>query len=193
MIDIERGRYKNISIRVKDDGKIVVKAPKRVSDSFIEDFINKKSHWINLQLKKVSDMTLLKSKYDFNKHCYIFDKAYVADSKTKFYQQAFNDYIITIANDLSNKYNLKFCSLKLANSRRIWGSLDSKKTMKLNWKLVILPKDLAIYVIVHELCHIIEFNHSKIFWLKVESILPNYKTLRKELKRYSFLLNTKVL
>lgn len=193
MIDIERGRYKNISIRVKDDGKIVVKAPKRVSDSFIKDFINKKSHWINLQLKKVSDMTLLKSKYDFNKYCYIFDKAYVADSKTKFYQQAFNDYIITIANDLSNKYNLKFSSLKLANSRRIWGSLDSKKTMKLNWKLVILPKDLAIYVIVHELCHIKEFNHSKNFWLKVESILPNYKTLRKELKRYSFLLNTKVL
>ena len=193
MIDIERGRYKNISIRVKDDGKIVVKAPKRVSDSFIKDFINKKSHWINLQLKKVSDMTLLKSKYDFNKYCYIFDKAYVAYSKTKFYQQAFNDYIITIANDLSNKYNLKFFSLKLANSRRIWGSLDSKKTMKLNWKLVILPKDLAIYVIVHELCHIKEFNHSKNFWLKVESILPNYKTLRKELKRYSFLLNTKVL
>lgn len=193
MIDIERGRYKNISIRVKDDGKIVVKAPKRVSDSFIKDFINKKSHWINLQLKKVSDMTLLKSKYDFNKYCYIFDKAYVADSKTKFYQQAFNNYIITIANDLSNKYNLKFSSLKLANSRRIWGSLDSKKTMKLNWKLVILPKDLAIYVIVHELCHIKEFNHSKNFWLKVESILPNYKTLRKELKRYSFLLNTKVL
>lgn len=193
MIDIERGRYKNISIRVKDDGKIVVKAPKRVSDSFIKDFINKKSHWINLQLKKVSDMTLLKSKYDFNKYCYIFGKAYVTDSKTKFYQQAFNDYIITIANDLSNKYNLKFCSLKLANSRRIWGSLDSKKTMKLNWKLVILPKDLAIYVIVHELCHIKEFNHSKNFWLKVESILPNYKTLRKELKRYSFLLNTKVL
>ena len=193
MIDIERGRYKNISIRVKDDGKIVVKAPKRVSDSFIKDFINKKSHWINLQLKKVSDITLLKSKYDFNKYCYIFDKAYVADSKTKFYQQAFNDYIITIANDLSNKYNLKFSSLKLANSRRIWGSLDSKKTMKLNWKLVILPKDLAIYVIVHELCHIKEFNHSKNFWLKVESILPNYKTLRKELKRYSFLLNTKVL
>ena len=193
MIDIERGRYKNISIRVKDDGKIVVKAPKRVSDSFIKDFINKKSHWINLQLKKVSDMTLLKSKYDFNKYCYIFGKAYVTDSKTKFYRQAFNDYIITIANDLSNKYNLKFSSLKLANSRRIWGSLDSKKTMKLNWKLVILPKDLAIYVIVHELCHIKEFNHSKNFWLKVESILPNYKTLRKELKRYSFLLNTKVL
>ena len=68
-----------------------------------------------------------------------------------------------------------------------WGSCSVDRNLNFNYRLGMLPVEIADYVIVHELCHLTEMNHSAAFWNLVEKYMPNYKPLRKELKRYHFL------
>lgn len=195
-IDIKlfKGRYKNLSLKVTDNGQLVVKAPKNLSNEKIQEFIVSKQKWINRQLDKVKEMCLKKEEYDFKSYVYLFSKEIeYSGKKEKFYAEAFEKYLSPIVERLSNKYKLYYKSLNLTNSKRAWGYLDNNKNMRLNWKILILPIQLCEYVITHELCHSKEFNHSKQFWSLVEKFLPNYKLLRKELKNYSFLLTNRVL
>jgi predicted metal-dependent hydrolase len=63
-----------------------------------------------------------------------------------------------------------------------WGSCSNKGNLNFNYKIALLPAHLADYIIVHELCHLGEFNHSHKFWDLVEKTLSNYVELRKELR-----------
>ena len=69
-----------------------------------------------------------------------------------------------------------------------WGSCNSKGELRLNWKLIMAPPAVFDYVVVHELCHLKEMNHSAGFWSLVKSLCPEYKECRKWLKEYGALL-----
>jgi predicted metal-dependent hydrolase len=79
-------------------------------------------------------------------------------------------------------------SVRLSNARSEWGSCNAKGDIRLNWRLVQLPPPLAEYVVVHEVAHIVELNHSRRFWALVESLLPGHADLRRELDVWTALL-----
>ena len=85
--------------------------------------------------------------------------------------------------------DLVFESVKIVNSRAKWGSCDAKLNLTFNFKMVMLPPILIDYVVIHELAHILELNHSSQFWEIVASIMPAYKKHRETLKNSGFLLN----
>lgn len=87
--------------------------------------------------------------------------------------------------DIAYENNLNFKSINYKKLSRRWGSCDNKHNIILNIYLVQLPWDLIDYVIVHELAHTIELNHSLSFWAIVESILPEYKKNKKDIKNHS--------
>ena len=72
--------------------------------------------------------------------------------------------------------------LCISSARTRWGSCSAKGTLSFTWRLVMAPLDIIDYVVVHELCHLKEMNHSRAFWERVETILPDYKRRRKWLK-----------
>jgi len=72
--------------------------------------------------------------------------------------------------------------IAIRNQRSRWGSCSKKGNLNFNYKLVFLPPEVRDYVIVHELCHIKEFNHAKPFWALVAETVPEYKALRKQLR-----------
>ena len=72
--------------------------------------------------------------------------------------------------------------LVIRAQRTRWGSCSARGTISLNWRLMLAPPDILDYVVVHELCHSKEMNHSRAFWERVETILPDYKRRRKWLK-----------
>lgn len=72
--------------------------------------------------------------------------------------------------------------ITIRDQRTRWGSCSSKGTISLNWRLIMAPPEVLDYVIVHELCHLKEHNHSKRFWQLVESHCPDFKSLRHWLK-----------
>lgn len=81
-------------------------------------------------------------------------------------------------------YNLLYNRVAIRNQRRCWGSCTSLKNLNFSYRLLFLPPELADYVIVHELCHIQELNHSPRFWALVAETQPEYKALRRALQQY---------
>ena len=79
-------------------------------------------------------------------------------------------------------YKLTYGKISIRNQKSRWGSCSSKGNLNFNYKIALLPPHLADYVIVHELCHIGQFNHSQKFWDLVGETLPDYEKLVSELK-----------
>jgi len=83
----------------------------------------------------------------------------------------------------AKKLNLPLPRLKLSTAKTQWGSCNARRIVHLNWRLIQLPIHLIDYVVVHELAHLIEMNHSPAFWKTVASVYPSYVAARKELKK----------
>lgn len=203
-VEILREKRKTMVLKIVDDKTAVVKVPYKLSDKKINEFLLSKKSWLEKNAKKIKENLDFSKNFDFSRFVYLngaefipvheisieFDKLSEEERKRKiknFYLTMFWK-LEELAKELSSKTNLKYMEIKIANSKCIWGSYNSKGQMKLNWKLLILPEDLAVYVICHELCHSVHMNHKPQFWASLGQICPNYKLLRKQLARYSFVL-----
>jgi predicted metal-dependent hydrolase len=94
-------------------------------------------------------------------------------------------YLPERAYQFAGKYGFIINKVTVRNQKTRWGSCSARGNLSFNYNLVQYKKEIIDYVIVHELCHRKEMNHSKKFWLLVEKICPDYKILRKELKKSS--------
>ena len=79
-------------------------------------------------------------------------------------------------------------SVSVRNQKTRWGSCSVKGSVNFNWRLIMTPPDVIDYVVVHELCHLIEHNHSAAYWALVERAMPDYRPRRKRLKESGYLL-----
>ena len=82
----------------------------------------------------------------------------------------------------ANHIGVTYNRVTIRNQRSRWGSCSSQKNLNFNYRLIFLPEYLLDYVVVHELCHLYELNHSAEFWSLVEHIYPQYKDAMKDLK-----------
>jgi len=99
-------------------------------------------------------------------------------------KQALTDFSRRLAL-FATKLGVPTPELLLSNARSRWGSCNSRKEIRLNWRLLQAPPHIINYVVCHELAHLKEMNHSAKFWAVVASIFPDYKTAEKELKAWS--------
>lgn len=83
----------------------------------------------------------------------------------------------------SSFYNFPVGRISIRNTKSRWGSCSKKGNLNFNYKILFLPPHMADYIIVHELCHLKEFNHSRNFWDLVAKIVPEHKAIRGELRK----------
>jgi predicted metal-dependent hydrolase len=83
----------------------------------------------------------------------------------------------------SELYQISFGKIFIKNQKTRWGSASSRGNLSFSYKIALLPEKLRDYIIVHELCHLAEFNHSRKFWELVSKTVPDYREARKELRR----------
>lgn len=83
---------------------------------------------------------------------------------------------------LNSYYGFKYNRVAIRDQKTRWGSCSSRGNLNFNYKIIFLEDDLAEYIIVHELCHLVEMNHSSKFWDRVEKACPDYKSIRQRLK-----------
>jgi len=163
-------RAKHLRITVKSSQEVVITIPKRMSMLRVELFVHQKQHWIKEQLEK------LHTKRSTKKLGNLTNNDYKKHKETA--RKVITERVEYFARILEYSYG----KIAIRNQSTRWGSCSSKGNLNFNYKLVLLPETLRDYVVVHELCHLKEMNHSKDFWKLVENVLPNYRTLRKELQ-----------
>lgn len=102
------------------------------------------------------------------------------------------DLVSRLFEENNSIYNFSFNNVVIRNQHTRWGSCSSKGNLNFNYKIVFLPEHLARYIVIHELCHLKEFNHSDRFWKLVSLAFPEYKTAREELRLISPLLSHQI-
>ncbi len=188
-IEIERRNVKNARLNVNQDLEVKVIVPEHYSERNISKIIENNSVWINTKLRKFSKIAKYKIPLKENE-ILLFGQPKILDKENpEEWQKKFaRVYLIERAQQLAEKNNLKFNRIFIRSQRTRWGSCSSKRNISLNWRLIKTPKEVIDYVILHELTHLKEMNHSKDFWNNLESKIPNYKELRLWLKRHGPLL-----
>ena len=98
-------------------------------------------------------------------------------------------FISERVNYYNNIYGFDFNRISVRNQRTRWGSCSSKKNLNFNYRLLFLSKRISDYIIVHELCHLKELNHSRKFWNLVAEVIPDYLDIRRDLRNKRFRLS----
>ena len=162
-------RASSMRIAVYHDASVVVTVPYGGSVVAAGEYVQKKFAWILKSLdyfKLRGNRSVLKSgKREFIQH----RTAALALARNKVLQ--WNAY-----------YNFFYNRVSIKNQKTRWGSCSRKGNLNFNFKIVHLPEPVLDYLVVHELCHLRELNHSKKFWQLVAQTIPNYKELRQQLK-----------
>jgi len=84
---------------------------------------------------------------------------------------------------------LNYSKIIIMNNKRRWGACTINTTLKFNYRICMLPHNVIDYIIIHELAHLLEFNHSPKFYKIIESVMPDYKRYKNELKKYDYVLS----
>lgn len=163
-------RARKVRLTIYCDGTLTATVPQRFSSAVLEQFIVEKSQWI---FKKMDYFENFGHKElwrnnpgDFLK--YKNEARTLAEEKARYFNQFYG-------------FNVRKISIR--NQRTRWGSCSRNGNLSFNYKIVYLPEPLANYIIVHEICHLGEFNHSKHFWQLVEKTIKDYKNLRREVRK----------
>lgn len=98
------------------------------------------------------------------------------------YKEPARELVLRRVEYFNSIYNFPYGRISIRNQRTRWGSCSKKGNLNFNYKIVLIPEKLADYIIVHELCHLKEFNHSKRFWALVAKTFPDYKKIKQDLR-----------
>lgn len=170
-IEVIRSKRKTLAIEIRPDMRVVVRAPEKIPQNEIIKFVEEKQNWIKKHLvqmyfkaeeikKQKKEPALTNA--DIEKLC---QKALsVIPDKVKYYAEIMG---------------VTYGRITIRNQKTRWGSCSSKGNLNFNCLLMLMPDKVLDYVVVHELCHLKQMNHSKKFWMEVERYMPDYQNYKK--------------
>ena len=208
---IERSRRKTISLIVNENAELIIRAPLKVSIDYINKVVELKKKWIlkkkeeqkeryvepktyqegakMLYLGNEIDLVVIPNaifavKYEDNvmkisSDCINHAKEYLE----LWYKKQAKSYLVKRLHSLAIQHNFVVNNVRISTADKRWGSCSGKSNINLSYKLIMAPPSVIDYVIIHELAHTREMNHSANFWAIVESIMPSYKQERLWLKQ----------
>ena len=208
--EVHRSKRKTLAIYVRE-GVVEVRAPLRMPDEEIVRFINAKEAWIEEKLAHLGERAARRESFSLDYgslvayrggECPIEARAgdYIGFDEGVFYMPpgltqdqvksaCVDIYRMLAKKDLTKKslefaWKMSACptAVKINGARARWGSCSSKMSINFSWRLMMADDDLIDYVVVHELAHLIELNHSDKFWAVVAGVLPDYAERRARLR-----------
>ena len=159
---------KTIAIQIKPDGNVVVRCPKRMRIEEARRFVESKADWIEKHLAKRQPQNVAK---------------YTPQEIERLREQA-RKRVTERVRYYAPIIGVTYGQIAIRTQHTRWGSCSSKGNLNFNCLLALVPDEVLDYVVVHELCHRKELNHSAQFWNSVEQTCPNYKALRNWLKHH---------
>lgn len=168
-ISIKRQAYRR-SIKLQhQSAQFTVTAPVGMSINAIESFLSAQTKWMSKRLSNLHKKELLP------------ELPFSEDTK-----RAAKLLVMSLIEHYQTIYPYPFKRVTIKDLHSKWGSCSTQKNLNFNYRIIALPPDLAAYLVVHELCHLAELNHSVHFWRLVAKAFPNYAILRKKLHNIDF-------
>ena len=212
-MEIIKSLRKTLTMSIDKTWKLIVKAPFFTTKKTIESFIEKNIIWIenrkNAIIERIKNFNEWEKfmffweeyelKYSDNVRRLNFDWMYFYLNKKykheasklfiDFYKKESKKYIIERLDEIAEKYNLQYNTLKITSAKGRWWSCTSKRNINFSYRLIMAPIKTINYVIVHELAHLKQMNHSKYFRTEVEMMMKwlyswDYKIHKNWLKKY---------
>lgn len=204
---LKRSTRRTIGIRIDREG-LKVSAPLRMPEKTIENMLSEKSAWILRKMEELKPPPARqwkegetihflgkplflrisfssKREVRVNGAClevFLPDLEKIQATIESWYRRQALEFFSSRVAHYCGRLDLALPRLFISNAKTRWGSCNSKREVRLNWRLVSMDPDLVDYVVVHELSHLIEMNHSKSFWNTVESVYPAYDSARRALR-----------
>ncbi len=167
----QSARARHMRITVRCDASVVVTVPHFFSQNKVEKFLADKAGWV---LKKVAHFQKLGPVFREGRRGGVREYRQLKEQAREFVKEKIAE--------INKFYNFSFNRVCIKNHKSRWGSCSKKGNLNFNYKIIHLPVELAEYIVVHELCHLKELNHSFRFWALVAKAVPDYKARRRKLK-----------
>jgi len=214
VIIIKKKSFRSLSTSIERDGTVVVKAPLSVTDERINQFIEKNRDWINKVIKKYEEHNFLVRYQDGEKFLYLGneyelkivhtqreplkldDKFYLSskvldqarDVFIAWYKKQANKIIRERVEYYAQLGGYHYNKVSIKELKKIWGSCSKNRNLTFNWAIIMAPIDVLDYIVVHELSHLREFNHTQRFWREVATLMPDYEEKERWLYKNGHLL-----
>lgn len=160
---------RSLRAHIHADGKVVVTRPRWVSKRAAEQFVRAHEAWITSRLRVLAGTPkLLIQTGSSEEYVQLKDKARVLIERRLEHFGAL--------------YGIRYGKISIRNQKTRWGSCSTRGHLSFNYRTALLPADLADYVIIHELCHVVHHNHSRRFWELVAVHCPQYAQCRTALR-----------
>ncbi len=173
-VTLIRSRRKTVGIRVNPDLTVTVRAPLRISKREIERILEEKSAWIQKSIDELKTYKEKNEEEEYNK----LNAEEIKELSARAHR-VIPERVAYYAKQIGVDYG----RITIRHQKTRWGSCSAKGNLNFNCLLMLSPTEVLDYVIVHELCHRKEMNHSKRFWAEVEKAYPAYKEARLWLKK----------
>jgi predicted metal-dependent hydrolase len=157
-----------LRVFVYRDCRLVVTGPRSLTEKFAGKFLLSKADWIIAKLEYFKSLPDVKVKSDV--------KEYRQNKKAALH------LVRRLLAEYNQFYNYKIGNIRVKNQSTRWGSCSRQGNLNFSYRLALLPEELTRYIVVHELCHLKELNHSSNFWQLVAQTIPDYLIKRRCLK-----------
>lgn len=168
--ELIRSSRKTMAIQVTAEGRILFRVPYSVSEAQVHAFARQHKAWIGEKYQSVTEQAVSRPSY--------------CAEDIRHYKEVLRPVLQHRVSYYAEQMHVTYARIFIRDQKTRWGSCSSAGNLNFNWRLALLPEELRDYVIVHELAHRLEMNHSIRFWKQVEKILPDYKERRQRLKEY---------
>lgn len=165
-VTVIKSNRKTVAIQVNSDLTVTVRAPMGASPKEIERILQEKKSWIQKSMHKLQEKKALYEAEDAEPLSYAEIQALAKKAL---------EYIPGRVAYFSKQVGVNYGRITIRNQKTRWGSCSNAGNLNFNCLLMLTPPEVIDYVVVHELCHRKEMNHSKAFWNEVAKILPDYK------------------
>lgn len=180
-IIIKRSHRKTLAVEVHQDGSVILRAPKRASNKRIGEFLDQRRQWIAKYYHKALKEKERLSSVDI-----------LSQEEIKELKEQAGKHIEEKVEYYSREMGITYEKIKIGCQKTRWGSCSSKGTLSFNCLLELGPEAVMEYVVVHELCHRVELNHSEKFWNLVEEWMPDFQLSKEWLKDHGQELMAKI-
>ena len=171
--ELIRSARRSVSIEIKRGGKVIVRAPMKTPTKIIEEFVSSKSEWIEKH-KRISEQ---KGSFPCFEDYSEADIKRLKDEARKTIPRLVDRYAELIG--------VKPTQVRINRAKARFGSCSAKNSLNFSCFLMLYPAEAVEYVVVHELCHIREHNHSARFYHQIERVMPDFRRRETILKDYN--------